>query len=112
MGIKPGVHNFEVVRRSDHSLSLEFKDGNDAAISLMGSTVTAQCWDKARTQKFADFAVFYVDRSAGKVDISLTDAQTTALPDSVHYDVLVANSAGHRDYYLTGTVTVLQGYTS
>ena len=48
MSISPGTYNFALQRRADWSVLLQFKDSNDAAISLVGATVAAQAWDKAR----------------------------------------------------------------
>ena len=36
MAIQRGTYNFTLQRRSDHTISLLFKDGNDAAINLTG----------------------------------------------------------------------------
>lgn len=112
MGITPGTHNLTVVRRSDHSLSMQFLDAAGTAISLVGATITAECWDQSRSKKYADFSVTYVDRAAGRAKIELTDAQTVSLPDVAYYDVLLTASDGRREYYLTGKISTLQGYTS
>ena len=112
MSVSPGLYNFVVQRRADFSLALEFKDGNDSPVNLLGSTVSAQVWDQPRSVKFADFAVTYTDRANGLTTISLTDTQTEILPDVVYYDVLVESPSGFKDYYLEGQITVSQGYTA
>lgn len=112
MAISPGTYNFTLQRRADYSLLLQFKDSDNAAIDLTGSTVAAQVWNEKRIKKYADFAITYTDRSAGKVTIALTDEQTERLPNQVYYDVLVVSSGGLRDYYLEGVITVSQGYTT
>jgi hypothetical protein len=91
---------------------LQFKDSSDAVIDLTGFTAYAQAWDKARSTKYADFAVAYTNRSNGQVTISLTDVQTATFPDELYYDVMLENSSGNRDYYLEGVIFVSQGYTS
>ena len=89
MAIAPGTYNMTVQRRSDHSIQLVFKDSTNAAINLTGFTVAAQVWEETRTTKFADFTVAYTNRTAGTVDISLTDTQTaTFSPNVLKYDVL------------------------
>ena len=50
MAIQPGTYNFTVQRRSDHSIPLVFKDGNNAAINLTGFTVVAQVGKKHAPQ--------------------------------------------------------------
>ena len=113
MAIQPGTYNFTLQRRSDHSIPLLFKDGNDAAIDLTGYTVEAQVWEETRTTKYADFTTTYTDRSAGSVSIALTDTQTaTFTPDILKYDVLLIDAGGSKEYYLEGTIFVSEGYTS
>ena len=113
MAIQPGTYNFTLQRRSDHTIPLLFKDGNDAAINLTGYTVEAQVWEETRSTKYADFAVTYTDRAAGSVSIALTDTQTaTFTPDVLKYDVLLTNPSGLKEYYLEGIIYVSEGYTA
>ena len=113
MAIEPGTYNFTLQRRSDHTIPLIFKDGNNNAINLTGFTVAAQVWEQTRTTKFADFSVAYTDRVAGSVSITLTDAQTaTFTPEILKYDVLLIDAGGNREYYLEGTIFMSEGYTT
>ena len=113
MAIQPGTYNFTLQRRSDHSIPLLFKDGNDNAINLTNYTVEAQVWEETRTTKYADFTTTYTDRTAGSVSIALTDTQTTTFtPDILKYDVLLTDPSGLKEYYLEGTIYVSEGYTA
>jgi len=113
MAIEPGTYNFTLQRRSDHTIPLIFKDGNNNAVNLTGFTVAAQVWEETRTTKFADFSVAYTDRVAGSVSITLTDAQTaTFTPEILKYDVLLIDAGGNREYYLEGTIFMSEGYTT
>ena len=113
MAITPGTYNMTVQRRADHSIQLVFKDSSNAAISLIGYTVAAQVWDQPRSNKYADFAVTYTNRSTGTIDIALTDTQTaTFTPEVLKYDVALTNPAGLKEYYLEGTIFVSEGYTA
>lgn len=112
MAVTPGTYNISLQRRADYSVRLQFKDGNNAAIDLTGWTVIAQVWDRARSNKYADFAVAYTNRATGTVDISLTDDQTATFADELYYDVLLVNPSNLREYYLEGIVYVSQGYTA
>jgi len=113
MAIEPGTYNFTLQRRSDHTIPLVFKDGNNNAINLTGFTVAAQVWEETRTTKFADFSVSYTDRVAGSVSITLTDTQTTTFtPEILKYDVLLIDAGGNREYYLEGTIFMSEGYTT
>ena len=112
MAVQPGTYNIGLQRRADYSVLLQFKDSNDAVIDLNGWTVEAQAWNKKRTTKHADFGVTYTDRSAGKVTISLTDAQTALFPDEAYYDVLLTDTSDIKEYYLEGVIFVSEGYTA
>ena len=113
MAISPGIYNMTVQRRSDHSIQLVFKDSSNTAINLIGFTVAAQVWEETRTTKYADFAVTYTNRTAGTVDIALTDVQTaTFTPEVLKYDVALTNGSGLKEYYLEGTIFVSEGYTA
>lgn len=112
MAISPGTYNISLQRRADYSVTLQFKDSNDAAINLTGWTVAAQVWNQGRTTKYGDFTVTYTNRSTGTVAIGLTDDQTTLLPDQAYYDVLLINGSGLREYYLEGVISVSEGYTT
>ena len=113
MAIQPATYNMTIQRRSDHKIQIIFKDSTNTAINLTGYTVEAQVWEETRSIKYADFAIAYTDRSAGKVDISLTDTQTaTFLQDNLKYDVLLTNPTGEKEYYLEGNIKMSEGYTA
>ena len=55
----------------------------------------------------------YTNRSAGTVDIKLTDTQTAAFsPNELKYDVLLTQPDGDKFYYLEGTLYISEGYTT
>ena len=112
MAISPGTYNITLQRRADYSITLQFKDSNDAAIDLTGWSVAAQAWNQARSTKYADFAVTYTDRSTGTIAIALTDEQTATFPSEAYYDVLLTNASGLKEYYLEGVIYVSEGYTA
>ena len=112
MAISPGTYNISLQRRADYSITLQFKDSNDAAINLTGWTVAAQAWNQGRTTKYGDFTVTYTNRSTGTVAIALTDDQTATLPNDAYYDVLPTNPSGLKEYYLEGIIYVSEGYTA
>ena len=113
MAIQPATYNMTIQRRSDHKIQIIFKDSTNTAINLTGYTVEAQVWEETRSIKYADFAIAYTDRSAGTVDISLTDTQTaTFLQDNLKYDVLLTNPTGEKEYYLEGNIKMSEGYTA
>ena len=112
MAIEPGIYNFTLQRRSDHTIPLIFKDGNNNAINLTGFTVAAQVWDVDRRVKFADWSVTYTNRGAGTVDIALTDVQTASfIIGTLKYDVKLTEPSGDEYYYIKGNLNVSEGYT-
>ena len=111
MAVSPGVYNINLQRRADYSLGLQFNDSSNTAINLTGWTIYAQVWDRARTVKYANFAVEYNNRSTGQATISLTDTQTSSFPQECYFDVLLENPSGLKEYYLEGVIYVSQGYT-
>ena len=112
MAVSPGTYNFTLQRRSDHSITLQFKDSTDAAINLTGWTIASQAWNKARTTKHADFSVTYTDRAAGTIKLSLSSTQTEDFPSEAYYDVLLTDPDGLKEYYLEGVIFASQGYTT
>lgn len=112
MAIQPGVYNISLQRRADYSITLQFKDSNNAAINLTGWSAAAQAWNQGRTTKYADFSVAYTNRSTGTITISLTDEQTATFPNEAYYDVLLTNPSGLKEYYLEGVIYVSEGYTA
>ena len=113
MAIIAVTYDFTVQRRADHTESLRLTDSNDQAVNLLGYTIAAQVWDKARTGKYADFTVAYTNRSNGEFTISLSTTQTTQFtPAELVYDVLILDTNGKREYYLEGNIFVSEGYTT
>lgn len=112
MAVSPGTYNITLQRRADFSLQLQFRDSTGSAINLTGWAVASQAWNEARTTKYADFTVSYLDRTNGTVSIALTAAQTSSLPETSNYDVLLTNPSGLKEYYLEGSLATSQGYTA
>jgi hypothetical protein len=112
MAVSPGTYNITLQRRADYSVTLQFKDSNNAVINLTGWTAAAQVWNQNRTTKYADFTVTYTDRSTGTIEIALSDTDTATFPNEAYYDVLLTNPSGLKEYYLEGIIYVSEGYTA
>mgnify|MGYP003111331974 CR=1 FL=1 len=113
MAISPGTYNITVQRRADHSVVMNFKDSNNAAVNLTGSTVISQLWDSSRTTKAADVTITVTNAAGGEFKWALTDVQTAALTaDEYKYDILLTTSTGTKEYWIQGTVFMSQGYSS
>ena len=108
---RPARYDLSVKRRADCILRLQFKDASRQPINLTGFDVAAQVWDQARTLKYADFTVDFIDRLAGKVNLRLFPHETEALPDDSWYDVLLVDPSGTKDYQIEGIIYAHEGYT-
>ena len=107
-----GIHNFKLKRRADFNFQLDIADGSSNAVNLTGHTLRSQCWDKARTVKYADFTVTMVDIQTGKVKFSLTNEQTANFYiDELSYDVKQIFPNGDETYLLEGVITIKEGHT-
>lgn len=112
MAVSPGTYDITLQRRADYSVTLQFKDSNNAVINLTGWTAAAQVWNQNRTTKYADFTVTYTNRSTGTIEIALSDTDTATFPNEAYYDVLLTNPNGLKEYYLEGIIYVSEGYTA
>ena len=113
MAINPAQKDFTVQRRADFPLTLTFKDDNGDAINLTGYTVAAQVYDESRSNSYGSFDVTYTNRTAGIIDIKLSDTTTAAFtPNELKYDVLLTEPDGDKFYYLEGTLYISEGYTA
>lgn len=110
MGVIPGLYSPKVYRRVDWSKPITLKDSTGSALNLNGSTFTSSVWNKERNKKYCDMTVTVTDSANGKLTLSLTEAQTTVLPDTPYWDLKRAIGA-NTEYWLTGQLDVQQGYT-
>jgi len=109
----PAKYNIQLQRRADYKLRIEINTENESPLNLTGWTVYAQCWNKERTVKYADFTIEYTDRINGVFHILLTSTQTASFPfDDVFYDILLQNPFNYKEYYLEGIVYISEGYTA
>ena len=81
---------------------------NNLALNLTGHTVLAQIRKTYGSTTSTSFTTAIdSDPSTGKVTISLTDTQTTALEEGRYvYDVLITNSSGIKTRAVQGIATV------
>ena len=112
MSINPGLYNIKLYKRSDWSQSFILKDPNGAVVDLSsGYTIACEFWNKERTKMYVEVTTAITDGANGKITLSLTDAQTSLLPDTSYYDVKVT-SGSTSDLWIQGTVTANVGYTT
>ena len=112
MSIHPGRYDDTIQRRVVYDLTLQFKDAEGTPINLTGWTAAAEIWNKTRTTQYATFSVTYLNRVNGLIKIALTSVDTTSLPDTSYYDVLLTDTDGRKEYYLEGIFYASEGYTT
>jgi len=113
MAIAPDVYDMTIQRRSDHSVSFEFKDSNNSAVNLQGYTIISQIWDASRSTKAADATCTITDAPTGAWTWKVTDTQTaTFSAEEYKYDVLVTEPGGDKQFWVEGTIYMSEGYSS
>ena len=110
MSTPPGEYNIELRRRSDWSQTFVLK-ANGSALNLTGYTIDCQFWTKDRTKKHCDVTTTISNAANGEMTLSLTDTQTSLLPEVSYYDVRLTTGTTS-NYWLYGTVTTSEGYTA
>ena len=112
MAISPGTYDMTIQRRSDHTVNVTLKDGNNLAVNFSGYTLASQVWDVARTTKAADATCTITDSANGKFDWKLSSTQTAAMTaEEYKYDVRLTVGGLH-EYWIEGTIYMSEGYTA
>lgn len=114
MPVTPATYNIRPQRRADYVLTVQFKDSTGTGINLSGWNCYASVWDTDRVIKYGDFVVTVTSASTGVVQLTLPYAITATLPlgGYAHYDVMLVNGSGLREYYMEGLVRPSEGYTT
>lgn len=112
MSDSPAVYDFTVQRRSDKLLPMQFLDGDENAVNLTGYSVKGEVWDFRRTVYYGQFIVDYTDPLNGEVSLLLRKEDTLHFPKEVFYDIKLIDPNEMEEYWLEGTITVSEGYTS
>jgi len=102
------ISNLYVDQGSDFSTNITINDSAGAALDLTNYTASAQIRKTYSSSSFTDFTVvFDADRLTGKITLSLTNAQTSALnPGSYVYDVLISDYNTVKTRVVEGSVTI------
>ena len=109
--------NFEVDQNTTFSFVVEYKDSNDVAIALTGSSAKMQVRDTKGGSKLA-FTLsspsngIVIDAPLGKLTVKMTPAQTNSLfyPKS-SYDIMITDSNGNKTKLLEGYLTLSRSVT-
>lgn len=112
MAISPGIYNFNIRRRSDHTELFQFCDGDGIGIDLSGWEIKGQGWLEGRTKKLFDFIIDDSNADEGYVRATVPSSISESLPKQFEYDILLINPSSVREYYVAGTVTTTEGLTT
>ena len=86
-GYETPTLDIKLYRRFDYTQTFTYKSGG-SPVNLSSHIVTSQIWNHERTKKYLDFTCEILSPATdGKFKISLTDTQTTNLPDTAEYDI-------------------------
>lgn len=108
-----GTYNFEINQGETLSIALLLKDSANTAISLTGATIKAQVRPSEDSNTiFASLTATKDTNVAGRVVLSLTAAQTSALSfDKGVWDCLVTFSDNTTLRAVQGAVTLSKAVT-
>ena len=85
----------------------------NANVNITGYIVLSQVWNEERTSKVADVEISVTSAVGGAFTWKLTDTQTSIfLLPTYKYDILLINGSGDKEYWVEGTITMSEGYTT
>lgn len=107
------VNNLVISSGSDFSQSFTLENPNtNSAFDLSVYSVSSQLRKWSGSSNAVSFSCNVVDAIGGKLEISLTNQQTTSLkPGRYVYDVIITASTGQKNKVIEGMVLVREGVT-
>lgn len=102
------ISNIFIDQGATFTTTLTINDSDGSALDLTSYTALAQIRKAYSSSTATDFtSTFNSDRTTGKITISLTDTQTTALSAGRYqYDVLITDSGGTKTRVVEGIATI------
>jgi hypothetical protein len=102
------IANLYIDQGSDYTTTVTINDSAGSPLDLTGYTATAQIRKTYTSSTSVSFlVVFDADRATGKITISLTNAQTSALKSGLYvYDVLISDVLLKKTRVVEGTANV------
>jgi len=111
VGMTPASYNIIITQGASYSKNIAFKDSLGSYLNMNGYTVQAQVWTQGRRNLLANFTVTWLDKSQGKLTISLSSQLTSTIPSIGVWDLLVISPDGTKDYWMRGRTALAVGYT-
>ena len=107
------VHNITVNGGSDYEQEYDMYEVGGKVVDLTNYTAKAQLRKHRGSGTAVSFTIGFVDRTAGKVKLSIPSWQTSRLkPGRYVYDILFTKPAGTQEIVLEGNVNVRAGIST
>lgn len=107
--VVPATLNLSARQNADFRRRLTMRDQNGDRIDLRGFVIDADITDTSDRSIIATFSHEFVDAENGVFDIYLPKTVSVALaPGNYGWDLSLTSGIGERQYYLTGTLTIIR----
>ena len=102
------ISNIFINQGANFTTTVTISDSDGSALDLTSYTALAQIRKTYESTTATNFtSTFDADRTTGKITISLTDTQTTALSSGRYvYDLLITNASNEKTRVVEGIATV------
>lgn len=107
----PASYDLRIVAGDSFARTISIRDGAGAAVDLTGLTGRAQIRDRPGGTLLADVNVVIATPATGDIAISLTTAQTRALPTSSVWDLELDGGPSSTHTIVSGRVIVIPDVT-
>lgn len=102
--------NLTLEQGTDFQVNFTVRNKDQSPLNLLGYTASSEMRKHYTATKKYDFDVTFVDRSRGKLRLSMTDAVTGILAEGRYvYDVFVTSANGTKTKVVAGMVLVQPG---
>ena len=106
-----GVHNIEITKGTDFSLTMTLKDAGGAALNVTNYTFKSQIRRKQSTGTAAEFTITKTNAAGVQIKLALAKSGTAGLPNGKLLYDLVADDSSEVRQYVKGKVTVIDTVT-
>jgi hypothetical protein len=102
--------NLTIEQGTDFEIAFTVRNKNGAPLNLLSYTATSSLKKHYTSTTSYPFTVTFVDRTNGRISISMTDTQTDAISGGRYvYDVVLISPTGIKTRALEGFVIVSPG---
>lgn len=99
--------NLVIHRGTDFEEEFNLTEDNGSPLNLVGYIAAAKVRKHPSAKKYVPFVITFIDRSLGRIKLSLTNEQTLFLKSGRnYYDVILIDGAQRRKKVIEGSVIV------